>query len=142
VKFTPPDYASFCGNAADGAFDNNLNSGWPSDAPSNRSSGVGGSRSATVRLPRVIDVTRFAVASGGTCGDTPDAGVKKFMIQTKSGHGGWITAVTAKAPADGLLHVYQARHGTQNVRQVRFVMLSNHGNTLFMDVLEVSVRGA
>ena len=32
--------------------------------------------------------------------------------------------------------------GKANVRFVRFTMLSNHGDTLFMDVMEFSVRGS
>jgi hypothetical protein len=31
--------------------------------------------------------------------------------------------------------------GKQNVRFIRFIMKSNHGDPIFMDVLEVTVRG-
>jgi hypothetical protein len=137
---TPPDYGPFCGAGADRAFDGLLSTGWSSDAPGNNDSGVTGPRSAVVRLPQAIDITSFAVASGGTCGDGPDAAVKKFRIETKSG-GRWVVALTANAPADSQLHVYTANRGVTNVRVIRFVMLSTHGNTDYMDVLEVSVRG-
>jgi hypothetical protein len=50
-------------------------------------------------------------------------------------------AVSGVADADGVLHTFRARAGRQNVRFVRFTMKSNHGNELFMDVLEVTVRG-
>jgi extracellular elastinolytic metalloproteinase len=140
-KYTPPDYADFCGSNANGAFDLNLGNGWPSDSPRNDSSGVGGARKATVELPKNVDVTSFGVASGGACGDGPDSAVKKFEIWTRTGKGDWRKAVTASAPSNGRLKTYVPAKGTQNVRFVRFVMVSNHGNRAFMDVLEVSVRG-
>ncbi len=139
--FTPPDYSPFCGTAADGAFDGLVATGWPSDAPGNGDSGVTGPRSAVVKLPQAVDITSFAVASGGTCGDGPDSAVKKFRIETKTSGGQWVTALTAKAKADSRLHVFTTNHGVSNVRMIRFVMLTTHGNTDFMDVLEVSVRG-
>ncbi|HEX5901736.1 MAG TPA: M36 family metallopeptidase [Actinomycetota bacterium] len=143
VSFTPPNYASFCGVNADGAFDLSLSSGWPSDAPdSTAGSNKTGPRRAVVELPRRVDVTSFGVASGGTCGDDSDAGVKKFAIQTrKNANADWVTAVTGSVPANGELRTFKATAGRQNVRFVRFIMKTNHGNALFMDVLEVTVRG-
>jgi hypothetical protein len=141
VKYTPPDYAAFCGSNANGAFDLNLGNGWPSDSPQNDSSGVGGPRKATVRLPAVVDVTSFGVASGGTCGDGPDAAVKGFEIWTRTAGGDWRKAFVGSAPATGKLKTYVPTKGKKNVRFIRFVMVSNHGNSAFMDVLEVSVRG-
>ena len=142
MSFTPPDYASFCGVAADGAFDLSVGSGWPSDAPGNADSGVTGPRAAVVRLPRAVDVTSFGVASGGTCGDGPESGVKRFTIQTRTrAREDWVTALTARSPADGVLRTYLPSQGTTNVRFIRFIMRSTHGDTEFMDVLEVTVRG-
>ena len=43
--------------------------------------------------------------------------------------------------ANGVLRTYQPDAGTRNVRFVRFIMRSNHGDPEFMDVLEVTVRG-
>jgi hypothetical protein len=95
-----------------------------------------------VRLPRTVDVTSFGVASGGACGDGPDAGVKRFTIQTRTrARAPWVTALTASARADGVLRSFSPSAGTANVRFVRFIMRSTHGNTEFMDVLEVTVRG-
>jgi hypothetical protein len=141
-SFSPPDYAEFCGVNADGAFDLSLSAGWPSDAPRSRvGSSFTGPRKAVVKLPKAVDVTTFGVASGGTCGDSADAGVKKFTIETRTARGEWVVAVSSIAEADGVLHTFRARAGRQNVRFVRFTMKSNHGDDLFMDVLEVTVRG-
>lgn len=142
VRFTPPDYAPYCGAAADGAFDLSIGSGWPSDAPANGDSGVTGPRSAVVRLPQAIDVTSFGVASGGTCGDSPDAGVKRFTVQIRSrGRERWVNALTATTRADAVLRTYVPDQVLPQVRMVRFIMRSNHGDPDYMDVLEVTVRG-
>ncbi len=142
-KASPPDYAEFCGFGADGAFDLNLGTGWPSDAVgSNIGSDYTGPRRATVRLSEAVDIVGFGVASGGTCGDGPEAGVKRFQIQTKRTKGGaWRTAVEASIGATGRLRAFEPTAADRNVRFIRFVMLSNHGDPLFMDVLEVTVRG-
>jgi hypothetical protein len=52
-----------------------------------------------------------------------------------------VTALTASARADGVLRSFSPSRRTDNVRFVRFIMRSTHGNTEFMDVLEVTVRG-
>ncbi len=141
-SFTPPDYAPFCGTNANGAFDVNTGTGWPSDSVQNGSSGVSGPRKATVKLAATVDVTNFAVASGGTCGDDETAAVKHFQILTRTGSDApWKVAVDAKAKNDGVLRAYTPTKGSKNVKTIRFVMLSNHGDRAFMDVLEVSVRG-
>ncbi|MEX2420820.1 MAG: M36 family metallopeptidase, partial [Actinomycetota bacterium] len=140
-SFTPPDYAPFCGVNADGAFDLSLSAGWPSDAPGNGDSGVTGPRKAVVRLPKEVDVTSFGVASGGSCGDGPEAGVRTFSIQTKVAGGKWVTAATGTVDADSVLHTFKATAGKKDVRFLRFIMKTNHGDQLFMDVLEVTVRG-
>ena len=139
-KFTPPDYSPFCG--PDFAFDLNLGSGWGSDAVGSTSgSHVKGPRKVVIKLPKAVDVTSFAVASFGACGDGPDAGVKKFKFETKTNGGQWITAFVGTAPSNDKLLTYVPHAGKANVRFVRFTMLSNHGNPLFMDVMELSVRG-
>lgn len=128
--FTPPDYSAFgCGPSA--AFDLNLGLGWGSKK---------GPRSVIVKLPKAINVTSFGLASTGACGDGPKAGVKRFMIETKSG-GRWVTAFVGDAPSNGLLLKYLPKAGKKNVRYVRLTMLSNHGDPLFMDVMELTVRG-
>ena len=140
-KFSPPDYSDFgCGPG--GAFDLSLGAGWGSDAVgSDFGSNYTGPRKVTVKLAKVVDITRFAVASGGTCGDGPEAGVKKFRVQTKGKLGGWVTALTGSVAANAEFKVFKAKTGNKNVLYVRFTMLSNHGDPLFMDMLELSVRG-
>ncbi len=81
------------------------------------------------------------MASNGTCGDGPEAGVKKFRIETKGKRGGWVTALTGKVDNNAKFKVFKPKAGTKNVLFVRFTMLSNHGDPLFMDMLELSVRG-
>ena len=116
-SFTPPDYFDFCGTNANGAFDLNLGSGWPSDSVGNGDSGVSGPRRAIVRLPKSVDVTSFGVASGGACGDDFTAGVKHFQIQTRTNSDApWKTAVDAKAKSDGVLRSFDATAGKKNVR--------------------------
>jgi hypothetical protein len=138
--FTPPDYSPFCG--PDFAFDLNLQFGWGSDAVGSTSgSREKGPRSVIVKLPRAVTVSNFALASGGTCGDGPRAGVKGFQIQTRTNNGKWITAFAGSVDNDYALHTFKPKAGTKNVRFVRLTMRSNHGDKLFMDVLELSVQG-
>jgi extracellular elastinolytic metalloproteinase len=141
TKFTRPNYAAYgCGPY--GALDGSLSSGWGSDSVGNKSSGVAGPRSITVRLPKKVNVTQFAVASNGTCGDGPDAAVKGFTIETKSGGAKWVTAiVNTKRFRLGRLVVFKPKVGKKKVTMIRFTMTSNRGNPYFMDVLEMSVRG-
>ncbi len=141
-KFTPPDYGPFgCGPAQ--MLDLNLGTGWGSDAVGSTSgSHVKGPRKVVIKLPKAVDITTFAVASTGACGDGPEAGVKRFKVETKQRAGGkWITAFVGTASNLGNLKVYRPKTGKDNVRFVRFTMLSNHGDKLFMDVMEFSVRG-
>jgi extracellular elastinolytic metalloproteinase len=139
-KFSPPDYSPACG--PDLAFDIDLDTGWGSDAVGSTSgSHVKGPRKVVVKLPKAVDITNFAVASTGTCGDRRSAGVKTFKVETQTAGGRWITAFVGSAPNNGKLLTYIPTAGTSNVRFVRFTMLSNHGDPLFMDVMEFSVRG-
>ena len=140
-KFTPPDYSDF-GCGPEQLLDLNLGTGWGSDAVDSTSgSHVKGPRKLVIKLPKVVDISTFAVASNGACGDGPEAGVKKFKVETKTAGGQWVTAFVGKAKNNGNLKVFTPRHGKANVRFVRFTMLSNYGDPLFMDVMEFSVRG-
>ena len=140
-KFTPPDYSDFgCGPS--GVLDLNLGSGWGSDAvKSTYGSNTKGPRSVIVKLPETINVTTFGLASYGACGDGPEAGVKRFMIETSSSGHNWVTAFVGNAPSNGRLISYKPTAGKKNVRYVRLTMLSNHGDNLFMDVMELTVHG-
>jgi extracellular elastinolytic metalloproteinase len=140
-KFTPPDYGPF-GCGPEQMLDLNLGTGWGSDAVGSTSgSHIKGPRKVVITLPKAVDITTFAVASTGACGDGPEAGVKRFKVETKTAGGGWITAFIGDAPSNGKLLTYVPKTGKDNVRFVRFTMLSNHGDKLFMDVMEFSVRG-
>jgi hypothetical protein len=142
IKFTPPDYSSFgCGPAY--AFDRSLVSGWSSDAPNSLvGSSVTGPRSVTVKLPRAVDVTAFAIDPAATCGDRPTSAVKAFDVFTRPLHGAWTLAYRRTGGlSSGVLHRLVPRDGDRNVRFVRLTMKSNHGEPYFMDVTEFSVRG-
>jgi hypothetical protein len=140
-KFTPPDYSPSCG--PDFAFDLDLDTGWGSDAVSSTAgSNIKGPRKVVITLPKAVDVASFGVASSATCGDRPRAGVKRFKVETQTAGGDWIPAFVGTAPNNGKLLTYIPTAGKDNVRFVRFTMLSNHGDPLFMDVMEFSVRGA
>ena len=141
-KFTPPDYGPF-GCGPEQLLDLNLGTGWGSDAVGSTSgSHVKGPRKVVIKLPKTVDITNFAVASNGACGDGPSAGVKRFKVETKTAGGAWITAFVGDAPSNGKLLKYVPKAGKDNVRFVRFTMLSNHGDKLFMDVMEFSVHGS
>ena len=139
--FTGPDYSPSCG--PDFAWDASLSTGWGSDAPDVDSSGSRGPRSNVVKLPRAIDISTFGFATAGTCGDGSEAAVKAFEIQTRTKNGAWETAYERSKKLElGVMHTLKPNKGTRkNVRYVRLVMKKNGGDPLFMDVLELSVRG-
>jgi len=141
-RFTGPDYTPACGPAF--AFDASLSTGWGSDHPSyDGGSGTTGPRIAVVRLPRRIDIASFGFAADGTCGDGPKAAVKVFEIQTRRAKGEpWITAYrrSRKLPR-GVMNTLVPTAGDTKVRFVKMIMLDNYGDRLFMDMLELSVRG-
>ena len=119
-KFTPPDYGPF-GCGPEQLLDLNLGTGWGSDAVGSTSgSHVKGPRKVVIKLPKAVDVTSFAVASYGACGDGPEAGVKKFKIETKTNGGSWITAFVGTAPSNDKLMTLRAARG-QGQRPVRAV---------------------
>jgi hypothetical protein len=140
-KFTGPDYSPFCGPAY--AWDTTLSTGWGSDHPDSDASGSTGPRINVVKLPRAIDVSTFGFATSGTCGDGPEAAVKVFEIQTKTGSGSWETAYRRSGSLQlGVLHTLEPNKGTgKSVRFVKLIMKDNYGDPLFMDMLELSVRG-
>ena len=119
-KFTPPDYGPF-GCGPEQLLDLNLGTGWGSDAVgSTEGSNNDGPRKVVIKLPKAVDITSFAVASTGACGDGPEAGVKKFKVETKTAGGGWITAFVGTAPNNGKLLTYVPNDG-QGQRPVRAV---------------------
>jgi hypothetical protein len=141
-KFTPPDYSAFgCGPAQ--LVDLNGGTGWVSDAPNSTfGSPHKGPRSVVIKLPRAVTIKNVGLISYGACGDPPKAGVKGFEIDTQAkGSNTWVTAFAGAIASDGKLHVYTPHAGKKKVQYVRFVMLSNHGDKLFMDVVELLVRG-
>jgi extracellular elastinolytic metalloproteinase len=134
--FTPPDYGPRCG--PDLAFDSSLHTGWLSDAVDSHHPGP---RKVVVKLPKPVNISSFALASDTACGLGPRAGVKDFTIQTRTNRGSWINSSSGTVDNDGVLSVFKPAAGTKSVRFIRFIMRSNHGDPLFMDVLELSVRG-
>jgi hypothetical protein len=141
-RFTGPDYSPSCGPAF--AWDTSLSTGWGSDAvDSTAGTDTTGPRINVVRLPRAVNVSSFGFATNGTCGDGPEAAVKTFEIRTRTRTGSWETAYERSRPLRrGVMHTLVPRRGTgRKVRFVKLVMLDNYGDPLFMDMLELSVRG-
>lgn len=133
VKASPPDYTDFgCGPS--GAFDLSLGTGWGSDAP--------GPRSVVVKLPQVVDVTSFGFDPGNTCGDGPDAATRTFAIYTKRAAGPWVLAYSGGKLKTGRLNKLVPSAGAGNVRFVKLVLLTNRGNSSYMDASELTVRGS
>ena len=133
VKASPPDYSGYgCGPS--GAFDLSLASGWSTDAA--------GPRSIVVRLPEATDITSFGFSPGNTCGDSRDAAAKTFAIYTKKAGDHWVLAYEGnkKLPIGKLTRLVPIR-GTDGVRFVKLVLLTNRGNDRYMDMLELTVRG-
>jgi hypothetical protein len=140
-KFTPPDYSPFCGPAD--LVDLNGGTGWGSDAPnSTAGSSHKGPRSVVIKLPKAVNIKDVGLISYGACGDSPKAGVKGFEIDTQAqGSSKWVVAFKGSIASDARLHFFTPHAGKKHVRSVRFVMLSNHGDKLFMDAIELVVRG-
>jgi hypothetical protein len=138
-SFTLPDYTpQGCGPA--GALDQSLTSGWCSDAP--------GPRAVVVRLPERITLSGFQVDPGATGGDPDSASTAQYRIETAqlsgSGPGAFTQAAagTFSAPNNHRLNSIAATAGTANVSFVRFTMVTNQGNPLYMDMSELVVRGS
>lgn len=133
VKASPPDYSDFgCGPT--GAFDLSLGTGWGSDVP--------GPRSIVVELPQAVDVTSFGFDPGNTCGDGPDAATKTFAIYTKVDGGPWVLAYSGRKRKTGRLNLLVPAAGATDVRFVKLVLLTNRGDPSYMDMSELTVRGA
>jgi hypothetical protein len=142
VRFTGPDYSPSCGPGS--AWDTSLSTGWGSDAVGSVAGSTStGPRINVVRLPRAVNISSFGFATSATCGDRPQAAVKVFRIMTRTRRGGWETAYERSASLPlGVLNTLRPRRGTsRGVRFVKLVMLGNYGDRLFMDMLELSVRG-
>ncbi|HEY7562060.1 MAG TPA: M36 family metallopeptidase [Gaiellaceae bacterium] len=134
-SFTGPDYTAFgCGPGQ--AIDHFLGVGW--------SSQTGAARSLTIKLPSFVDVTEFGVDPGAVCGDPDNASTKDYRIEvSKTGASGSWTTVQTGAFTPGQAHQLNSipiarRNG---VGYVRFTMLSNQGNTQWIDLAELEVYG-
>jgi PKD domain len=134
AAFTGPDFSNF-GCGAVGAIDGRLGSGWAS-AP-------GGT--VTIQLPATIDVTGFEVDPGAICGDPANAGTNQFQIATAAAVAGPYTTAAAGGftlGQGGAMNPVTPTAGTNDVRFVRFTVISNHGNANnFADVAEIAVHG-
>ena len=140
-KFTPPDYGPF-GCGPEQLRRPEPRAGWGSDAVGSTSgSNVKAPRKVVIKLPKAVTSRASRSPRTARAVTVPTAGVKKFKIETKTNGGQWITAFIGAAPSNGKLIDYVPHAGKANVRFVRFTMLSNHGDPLFMDVMEFSVRG-
>ena len=147
IQASPPDLSSFgCGPS--GAFDISLASGWGStainpDDPTN----PGGAKSATVKLPRPVDVTAFAVDPGATCGDDDSAATRRLRVQTAKTTGAFTTVGTFNytRTKNHKLNTVVPTTGKTDVRRVKITMLGTQGGgdaaANFMDLSEFQVYG-
>jgi extracellular elastinolytic metalloproteinase len=147
TAFSPPDFSGFgCGPAA--GFDTSLASGWGSSniAPQDPSL-PGGAKSATVQLPRSIDVTRFAVDPGATCGDDDSASTERLRIETSANGTSFTTVGTFiySAADNHRLNEFAPAAPIPGVTHVRVTMLQRQGGGQsglnFMDLSEVQAYG-
>ncbi len=149
TKFSPPDYSSF-GCGPKGGFDLSQVSGWGSTSisPQDPSNGPGGQKSATVRLPKAIDLSGLAVDPGATCGDDDTASTKGLKIET-SPNGTTFTTVANTTFSAAQAHEMNNVTPTSKPKKVKFLrvtMLSNQNPSSnagrnFMDLSEVAIYG-
>ena len=148
TAFSAPDLSNFgCGPA--GAFDLSLATGWGSTSP-NSSQGPGGQKSVTVRLPRRVDITTFAIDPGATCGDDDSASTGGWEILTSATNSGFQRAAQGNFVAGNNHHLNTITPGSNKngIQFVRFVMRNpqvpgtpGSSGADFMDVSEVEVWG-
>ena len=94
-----------------------------------------------VKLPKAVNVTSFGFDPGNTCGDGPKAATKTFKIYTKRARGRWVLAFSGGKLKTGRLNTLIPIAGSNNVRSVKLVLLTNRGDPQWMDMNELSVRG-
>jgi Ca2+-binding RTX toxin-like protein len=148
TAFSQPDFSNFgCGPA--GAFDLSLASGWGSTSP-NSSQGPGGQKSVTVRLPRKVDITTFAIDPGATCGDDDSASTGGWEILTSETGSAFQRAAQGNFVAGNNHHLNEITPSGNagGIQFVRFVMRTpqlpntpGSSGADFMDVSEVEVWG-
>jgi len=135
-SFTGPNFSgSGCGPSE--AIDGSFLTGW---------STAGNLGSITVKLPKYVDVTAFAVDPGAVCGDPESASLRGYRVHVSptGASGTWTTVKSATftlADAHRLNTVPITKR--RGMRYVRLTALSNHsgGNYPFIDVAEFEVYG-
>lgn len=144
--FTGPDFTIFgCGPAA--ALDGSLAFGWSTASPTDPA--VPGPKSLTVRLPQAVDVSRFAIDPGPTCGDDPSAAAAQVTVETSSDGASFVSSASRTfGPADnGRLNDLAPTPGTgAGVRFVRVTLVTPQGVggddfNRFVDLSEIAVYG-
>ena len=95
-----------------------------------------------MKLPKAVDVSSFGFDPGNTCGDGPAAATKTFAIYTKKAGGRWVLAFSGGRLKTGRLNRLVPSAGARSVRFVKLVLLTNRGDPSYMDMSELSVRGA
>jgi hypothetical protein len=147
---SPPDFSEFgCGPA--GAFDGSQSSGWGSTSPTS-SEGPGGEKQVTVQLPQAIDISRFAIDPGATCGDDDSASTNRFRIEASPDGAAWQVVASGDfdASANHRMNTVVPSAAAAGARYVRFWMEDNQGPiggegtsySDFMDSSEVEVYGS
>jgi len=134
TKFSQPDFTSSgCGPKQ--AFDLSLSSGWTSTNT--------GPKSATVRLPKVVDLTGLAVDPAPGCGLDTTASTRNLKIETSS-NGTRFTTVANRTFTAGQAHKLNTVATSTKPRKVRFLrvtMQGNLGHPQYMGLGEVVIYG-
>lgn len=131
-----PDFtADGCGPKH--AIDGSMLTGWSTQ---------GSGRSITIRLPKYVDVTGFAIDPGAVCGDPDSASLKGYRVHVSptGASGSWTTVKSSSfllAEAHRLTTVTIPKR--RGIRYVRLTALSNHsgGTYPYIDVSELEVYG-
>ena len=134
--FTGPNFSGYgCGPTQ--AIDGSSLTGWSTE---------GNARSITVKLPKYVDVTGFAIDPGAVCGDPDSASLKGYRVHVSptGASGSWTTVKSSSfllADAHRLNTVTIAKR--RGIRYVRLTALSNHsgGAYPYVDVAEFEVFG-
>ena len=127
TDFNGPDYSPACG--PEGAIDQSQGSGWGSTTGDDDGDPTNNfvPKHIVVKLPKAVDITRFAVDPSATCGDGLSASTRGFTIETSPTGSVW-TQVASGAftnADDGQLNEVDPTVATTGVQYVRFTITSN-----------------
>ena len=155
---TNDDTGSIFGCGVDPLLDQSLGAGWSAfqaNAPASEGNNhLGTPPSATIELPKKIDVTAFGMDPGFTCGDDETATTRQYRVETSSDGVNFSTAIDGTRPDRefgvedaGRLNMLPPDAAGSDVRFVRLTLIEpvseNPGDSgeIFIDFSELEVFG-